>query len=698
MSNKYTMRISRLTVDKLGVKLYDKVSAVVAELVANAYDADATKVIVTAPMGQYLCTKRDNTLVDKNYNIKVEDDGVGMTPEEMNEFYLKVGAERRNDSRRGEISKIHGRKVMGRKGVGKLAPFGICNRIEIITSGGDFKQEGDQEGYLTAHLILDRDKVLEDTDTDYNPEIGELDGKLQARKGTSIIMKSFTYRQVPEISLFARQLSQRFGFSTSNWQIDLVDSEKTNSDLEHSKTVSQFDVAKMENTEIRFVKEKTPVTNKEDYKAYFPDGKIRSEIKAGFDYENKFYGIEGWVAYSKHAYGDDLMAGVRIYCRGKIAAQTVVFNMGAGITGEHDIRSYLIGEIHADWLDEKEDLIQTDRRDILWSHELGQEFEKWGQQVVRTIGRISRDPIRKKTWAEFQSVSNLQEKIKQAFPEKEQEPIREKAREFTKIIGQRIRPEELKDQQYVDSLAQLGLMLAPHITLNEKLKEAAESIKTPIGIVAEILKMARIAELSSFGLIAEDRIKVIDKLEDLVTDHTVSEADLQRFIENAPWLINPQWSPVTYNQSFSTVKRAFQEYYKKMKGVDIILDISDSSKRPDFVLSNQDNRIEIIEIKVPGHRLTNEEAIRIDNYSQVMRKFFDEQGNKDFLKLFNNYRITLVCDHIQLDGIHETAYRYLESTVLTHITWDVFLLNTKRMHQEFLKEADRQKKYAASRN
>ena len=32
-SNRYIMRISRMTVDKLGVRLYDRVSAVVAELV-----------------------------------------------------------------------------------------------------------------------------------------------------------------------------------------------------------------------------------------------------------------------------------------------------------------------------------------------------------------------------------------------------------------------------------------------------------------------------------------------------------------------------------------------------------------------------------------------------------------------------------------------------------------------------------------
>jgi len=65
------------------------------------------------------------------------------------------------------------------------------------------------------------------------------------------------------------------------------------------------------------------------------------------------------------------MAGVRIYCRGKIAAQTHIFNMKAGFTGEYDIRSYLVGQLYADWLDESEDLIRTDRQDILWSHPLG---------------------------------------------------------------------------------------------------------------------------------------------------------------------------------------------------------------------------------------------------------------------------------------------------------------------------------------
>ena len=53
-SEKYTMRISRLTIDKLGIQMYDRVSAVLAELIANAYDADAEQVQITLPFGEYL--------------------------------------------------------------------------------------------------------------------------------------------------------------------------------------------------------------------------------------------------------------------------------------------------------------------------------------------------------------------------------------------------------------------------------------------------------------------------------------------------------------------------------------------------------------------------------------------------------------------------------------------------------------------
>src|SRR5262245_20112420 len=113
----YELRISRLTVDKLGVKLYDKVSAVVAELVANCYDADAENVRVQLPLSTLLARRNDggNGANGKDYNIEVIDDGHGMTPQEAIDFYLKVGRDRRRTPG-GSLSRRKRRPVMGRKG------------------------------------------------------------------------------------------------------------------------------------------------------------------------------------------------------------------------------------------------------------------------------------------------------------------------------------------------------------------------------------------------------------------------------------------------------------------------------------------------------------------------------------------------------------------------------------------------------
>ncbi len=166
---KYTMRISRLTIEKLGIKMYDRVSAVLAELIANCYDANAEQVIVTLPFDKYLANKSEGTITDLGYEIKLEDDGHGMTAKEVNDYYLHVGIDRRRD--RGETTINKNRLVMGRKGIGKLAPFGICRQLEVITAGG----EPGPDGYVVSNLILDFEGLISDTDDDYHPTPGEKD-------------------------------------------------------------------------------------------------------------------------------------------------------------------------------------------------------------------------------------------------------------------------------------------------------------------------------------------------------------------------------------------------------------------------------------------------------------------------------------------------------------------------------------------
>lgn len=403
--DKYKMTISRLTIDKLGVKLYDRVSAVIAELVANAYDADAEVVVIEAPMGTYLATVAQGQVNDAGHVIVVRDDGCGMPPDVINSFYLKVGGERRADPNRGNKSTRFGRLVMGRKGVGKLAPFGICHRIEVVSSGGDVVAGHDANGnptsgYRTAHFIMERDAILSDVDAEYSPTLGHLDDTVQPQRGTKIVMSKFINRKVPEMQTFNRQLAQRFGVKSGNWNIELIDTNLVPGTDGREAVVGDFTIETMPNTRILLTgpsSEAVDHSRRSEFQAVDEFGNGVPGAEAGFVFsDGRFYPVLGWIAYAKESYRDELMAGVRIYCRGKIAAQTSVFNRKSGFTGEFNIRSYLVGELHADWLDEDEDLIQTDRRDILWSDRLGQEFEEWGQKIVTLIGTKSREPMKKK--------------------------------------------------------------------------------------------------------------------------------------------------------------------------------------------------------------------------------------------------------------------------------------------------------------
>lgn len=698
---KYRMTISRLTVDKLGVRLYDKVSAVLAELVANSYDADATLVTVKAPMGELLARVQNGKRIDKGYAIEVSDDGYGMTDDQVNDWYLRVGAERRNDPKRGARSPRFDRKVMGRKGVGKLAPFGICQKIEVITAGGPESDGLDAEGrsahgFVTAHLILDRDDILTDSDSVYYPEVGPLDGTIRAAKGTNLRLTDFSHRHVPSLEDLERQLAQRFGITSGDWNVRLVDSLVTASDPAGRRHVGDFPIDTMTGTKLKFEHQPAANGRAETRRVFLEGGDVIKDLEPGFDHEGRFYPVTGWVAYAKEPYRDDLMAGVRIYCNRKIAAQTAVFNRRAGFTGEHDVRSYMVGALNADWLDEDEDLIQTDRRDILWSHELGAAFETWGRRVIAKIGTISRDPLKKKTWDIFLAGSQFETRLAAAYPGTEYAPIRDSARVLAKLVGQRARQDELQDATYLDSIVQLSITLAPHVTLDEKLREAAAAAGSPLSAITSVLRTARLAELSSFGRIAEDRVKVIERVETLKDDGATLESVFQTLIAEAPWLIDPQWSPLTANQTFATLKSEFAKYYKNKTGEDIALGpFSDADKRADFVLSSQDSILQLIEIKRPGHRFDNADIERLDRYVATMTAFLEDPTHTQFQTAFRDFHVTLVCDGDKLTGVSKTAYDgLLKAGRLTHMDWSVFLLKTRRMHEAFLEEAGRQRKLA----
>src|ERR1700740_787833 len=117
------MSISLNVLNNLGLNLYSNIPAVLAEVVANSYDADAVEVRITIDQAQQ--------------RVIIQDDGEGMTLSDINDRYLNVGYQRREDFR--QTTPRFNRPVMGRKGIGKLSLFSVANSVEIRTTKGGEK-------------------------------------------------------------------------------------------------------------------------------------------------------------------------------------------------------------------------------------------------------------------------------------------------------------------------------------------------------------------------------------------------------------------------------------------------------------------------------------------------------------------------------------------------------------------------------
>ena len=99
---------------------YRSTEKAIKELIDNAWDADAENVKVILPEA-----------ITLHPEIIVEDNGTGMTEEELRREYLFIASDRRQ--RRGEKTALKKRKVKGRKGIGKFAGLMSASTMKLET-------------------------------------------------------------------------------------------------------------------------------------------------------------------------------------------------------------------------------------------------------------------------------------------------------------------------------------------------------------------------------------------------------------------------------------------------------------------------------------------------------------------------------------------------------------------------------------
>lgn len=195
-------------IELLGSQLYTKLPSIMVEFISNSYDADATSVDVIID--------EDDLGPRKITNIIIEDNGIGISDigidniEEINEKFLKIGRKRRKDEN-SSVSKIYKRKLQGKKGIGKLAGFGITNKMEITTTSNG----------ITNKFILDFEEMKNCSGEVYLPQHILRNQELDFKDGTIIKLIDIKRKGAIDINELAESIVKRIQIFDNTFSLNL---------------------------------------------------------------------------------------------------------------------------------------------------------------------------------------------------------------------------------------------------------------------------------------------------------------------------------------------------------------------------------------------------------------------------------------------------------------------------------------------
>lgn len=190
----YQLNVDPRILELLGPNLYTNIYYVLAELIANAYDADAHNV--------YIISNRDD--------IRIEDDGHGMSYEngEVNKFLNVAGVSRSNEEE--SMTRSGTRRKMGRKGVGKLAALSVSESVDVITISNNEKS-----GFILSRRPIDGNKLQAIPDD-------KITFVYVQDHGTAIVMKNPQYRLNKSMDSVKRNLLKIFPLVNEDFKIHIV--------------------------------------------------------------------------------------------------------------------------------------------------------------------------------------------------------------------------------------------------------------------------------------------------------------------------------------------------------------------------------------------------------------------------------------------------------------------------------------------
>ncbi|WP_196814636.1 ATP-binding protein [Nocardia sp. BMG111209] len=554
-------------IEHLGIDMYQSPVAAIAELVSNAWDADASAVEISLPIKKL------------GSGITVSDNGDGMTFKECQERFLKVGYNRRAVT--GTDLTQSGRPVMGRKGIGKFAGFGIAELVEIDTIS---KETGEHTKFILDIVALTHDDSYSSEPMEV--EVLAYEGPDEARKeshGTRFTLKSLTLKRSPNPEQFRASMARRFLL------------------LERAEN-------------FRVAVNGTPISEDSDVESVefdYPADYERNQKPNDLVVDNDGWGIEElsngerirWrFVFYKEPIKQEELSGISIFSRYKLAQKPFAFNLSGGFGGQHGI-NYLSGRVQADYIDDQQkDLISTERQRINWESEDARPLLDWGQNRIRSLLRLWQERrAAAKVDAMNQRLTPFSERLAR-LEQYEQKVVRRALSSLARIPA-------LSDEQFAD-LSNAILMAWEGGRLQDLISTLSDSSDLDADKLVEILVQSRVMS----ALHAAERVKVqlelLKGLEERIRNRELENA-IRDYIAENPWMISPEWETFRQERSLDKlIKEIGKEQLDKERAWD---------SRVDLVLRSGDQLL-VIEFMRPGKTADLDHITRFQRYIDTLRE------------------------------------------------------------------------------
>ena len=617
---RYRMTVAGQLFKHLGLQMYSGAVPAISELISNAYDAMARNVWITIPTGRP---------ISLNDEILVQDDGHGMSDEECNSLYLYVGRDRRTHQIEWtkEYNGLPSRKVQGRKGIGKLAGFGIANLIALRTV---------KNGKI-AHFVMDYDELTQSSNfadtAGYSPDPMSDDNKSTKEKpGTSITLSRLKISRTINEDEFKKSIARRLLVLDENFTVHV---------------------------------NKTAITRQEiPFQFRFPKNPGFWET-AELDNGQQF---QWWAGFCKDTIPEEEQRGFVVYAHGKLAQTPWFFDLSGGVWGQHGMQ-YLTGEIQADFLDESVDLIATDRGTVRWEDPTAVPLKEWGRKKIRELLESWADKRREEKVKSPKVASYLEHAEK--LPEKERKIFKTAVNRICAI------PQLDKDQDGKDIADELVEFVYNALT-NRSFLDAIKQLNTasPDDVVnfTEVLSDWDIIEAVNTAHLVKGRVEIIRTFKQMIKDKVPEKPDMQDYLRDHPWLIDLKWTTLVHEKSLDRL--IVEEFDLEKSGE------TEGRRRLDFFcLGDRHNTAYVVETKRPGDLVGRAEFDTLRDYILFLKRKLQQGADEENKR--TTIRGLLIADRVRSeDEMH--AQEHQNAGTFDIRSWDNLLSSAETFHEEFL--------------